>query len=177
MPRATGLLFGAEFRQPVSHLRAASGIRPAPRRRRDGLLPHWHLRRQRGPNRSIRIPSMSPPNVALALQQLDQEIAYFNANTDGLIVDVMRNPGGLDFLCGIARAAVHPHAVPHRRLRNPRHGSLALLLCCAADLGQNSRTPLRKSSRTCRTTSTRFSGPTTRIADAARRCRSTPPEA
>jgi hypothetical protein len=43
----------------------------------------------------IRIPSMSPPNTALALQQLDQEIAYFNANTDGLIVDVMRNPGGL----------------------------------------------------------------------------------
>jgi peptidase S41-like protein/PDZ domain-containing protein len=43
----------------------------------------------------IRIPTMSPPNTALALQQLDQEIAYFNANTDGLIVDVMRNPGGL----------------------------------------------------------------------------------
>ena len=43
----------------------------------------------------IRIPTMSPPNVALALQQLDQEIAYFNANTDGLIVDVMRNPGGV----------------------------------------------------------------------------------
>ena len=43
----------------------------------------------------IRIPSMSPPNVTLALQQLDQEIAYFNANTDGLVVDVMRNPGGL----------------------------------------------------------------------------------
>ena len=43
----------------------------------------------------IRIPSMSPPNVSLALQQLDQEIAFFNANTDALIVDVMRNPGGL----------------------------------------------------------------------------------
>jgi hypothetical protein len=43
----------------------------------------------------IRIPTMSPPNTALALQQLDQEIAYFNANTDGLVVDVMRNPGGL----------------------------------------------------------------------------------
>ena len=43
----------------------------------------------------IRIPTMSPPNTALALQQLDQEIAYFNANTDGLIVDVMRNPGGI----------------------------------------------------------------------------------
>ena len=43
----------------------------------------------------IRIPSMSPPNVSLALQQLDQEIAYFNANTDALVVDVTRNPGGL----------------------------------------------------------------------------------
>jgi hypothetical protein len=43
----------------------------------------------------IRIPSMSPPSVALALQQLDQELAYFNANTDGLVIDVMRNPGGL----------------------------------------------------------------------------------
>lgn len=42
----------------------------------------------------IRIPTMSPPNVTLALQLLDQEIAYFNANTDGLVVDVMRNPGG-----------------------------------------------------------------------------------
>jgi Peptidase family S41/PDZ domain len=42
----------------------------------------------------IRIPTMSPPNFALALQQLDQEIAYFNENTDGLVVDVMRNPGG-----------------------------------------------------------------------------------
>ena len=43
----------------------------------------------------IRIPTMSPPNIALALQQLDQEIQYFNQNTDGLVVDVMRNPGGL----------------------------------------------------------------------------------
>ena len=37
---------------------------------------------------------MSPPDTALALQQLDREIAYLNANTDGLVVDVMRNPGG-----------------------------------------------------------------------------------
>jgi hypothetical protein len=43
----------------------------------------------------IRIPSMSPPSVATALQQLDQEIAYFNENTDALVIDVMRNPGGL----------------------------------------------------------------------------------
>jgi Peptidase family S41/PDZ domain len=42
----------------------------------------------------IRIPTMSPSNAALALQQLDQEIAFFNANTDALVVDIMRNPGG-----------------------------------------------------------------------------------
>ena len=42
----------------------------------------------------LRIPSMAPPNTALALQQLDQEIAFFNANTDVLIVDIMRNPAG-----------------------------------------------------------------------------------
>jgi hypothetical protein len=42
----------------------------------------------------IRIPNMSPSSAATALQQIDTEIAYFNANTDGLIVDVMRNPGG-----------------------------------------------------------------------------------
>lgn len=42
----------------------------------------------------VRIPSMAPPNVALALQQLDQEMAFFNANTDVLVVDVTRNPGG-----------------------------------------------------------------------------------
>jgi Peptidase family S41/PDZ domain len=43
----------------------------------------------------LRIPTMSPPSAALILQHLDQEIAFFNANTDALIIDVMRNPGGL----------------------------------------------------------------------------------
>jgi hypothetical protein len=43
----------------------------------------------------IRIPSMSPPSVATALLQLDAEINYFNVNTDALVIDVMRNPGGL----------------------------------------------------------------------------------
>lgn len=42
----------------------------------------------------IRIPSYSPPSTATALQTLDREIAYMNANTDGLIIDEMRNPGG-----------------------------------------------------------------------------------
>jgi hypothetical protein len=43
----------------------------------------------------IRVPSMSPPSVATALLQLDQEIAFFNASTDALVIDVTRNPGGL----------------------------------------------------------------------------------
>lgn len=47
----------------------------------------------------IRIPSFSPASTSVALQQLDQEIAFFNANTDGLVIDVMRNPGGLLLFC------------------------------------------------------------------------------
>jgi hypothetical protein len=42
----------------------------------------------------IRIPSYSPTSTAAALSQFEREIAFFNANTDGLIVDEMRNPGG-----------------------------------------------------------------------------------
>ena len=44
----------------------------------------------------LRIPSYG--SLALSVQQeLDTEIAWFEANTDGLVVDNMRNPGG--FLC------------------------------------------------------------------------------
>ncbi len=42
----------------------------------------------------LRVPSMSPPSSSLVLGHLDQEIVYFNANTDALIIDVTRNPGG-----------------------------------------------------------------------------------
>jgi hypothetical protein len=42
----------------------------------------------------LRIPSMSPPNSSIALAQLDRAMIVFGASTDGLIVDVMRNPGG-----------------------------------------------------------------------------------
>jgi hypothetical protein len=42
----------------------------------------------------IRIPNYSPPNVNTALTQFEQELAYMSANTDGLIVDEMRNTGG-----------------------------------------------------------------------------------
>jgi hypothetical protein len=42
----------------------------------------------------IRIPNYSPPSIPLALQQLDMEIAWFQANTHGLIIDEARNTGG-----------------------------------------------------------------------------------
>ncbi|MBZ5617113.1 MAG: PDZ domain-containing protein [Acidobacteriia bacterium] len=42
----------------------------------------------------IRIPSYAPLNQTTALTAFQTEIAYFQANTDGLVVDEMRNPGG-----------------------------------------------------------------------------------
>ncbi len=42
----------------------------------------------------IRIPNYSPASQPVALLQLEQELAYLSANTDGLIVDEMRNTGG-----------------------------------------------------------------------------------
>jgi hypothetical protein len=42
----------------------------------------------------IRVPSYSPASQPVALQQLEAEIAFMSKNTDGLIVDEIRNPGG-----------------------------------------------------------------------------------
>jgi hypothetical protein len=42
----------------------------------------------------IRIPNYAPPSQSVATQQLQREIDFMNANTDGLIVDEMRNTGG-----------------------------------------------------------------------------------
>ena len=42
----------------------------------------------------IRIPDFTPTSATAALQQFEAEIRFFQQNTDGLIVDVMRNPGG-----------------------------------------------------------------------------------
>jgi C-terminal processing protease CtpA/Prc len=42
----------------------------------------------------IRVPNFSPPNAELAIQQFAMEIQYFQANTEGLIVDDTRNTGG-----------------------------------------------------------------------------------
>lgn len=45
----------------------------------------------------IRIPSYAPANTFAAIEQFRQEIVFFQQNTDGLIVDQMRNPGGSVF--------------------------------------------------------------------------------
>jgi len=42
----------------------------------------------------IRIPSYAPANTTAALTAFQNEIAFFQANTEGLVVDEMRNPGG-----------------------------------------------------------------------------------
>src|SRR5260370_20648872 len=42
----------------------------------------------------IRIPNYAPPSQATAFQQFETEIRFMNANTDGLVIDEMRNTGG-----------------------------------------------------------------------------------
>jgi C-terminal processing protease CtpA/Prc len=42
----------------------------------------------------LRIPNFGPPNTANAISELQSEVAFFEQNTDGLVVDVMRNTGG-----------------------------------------------------------------------------------
>ncbi len=42
----------------------------------------------------IRIPTFQPSSTGAALSQFASEIAYMQANTDGLVIDVMRNLGG-----------------------------------------------------------------------------------
>jgi len=42
----------------------------------------------------IRIPDYTPFSTSVALTNFQKEIAYFQTNTDGLIIDEMRNPGG-----------------------------------------------------------------------------------
>jgi hypothetical protein len=55
----------------------------------------------------LRIPNFGPAAPAQAIRELDTEISYFQANTDGLVIDVMRNPGG-----GCYMADVAAHLIP-----------------------------------------------------------------
>jgi len=55
----------------------------------------------------VRIPSMSPPSTAIALAQFDRAMALLGPTTDALVVDVMRNPGGLiSFVEGLAQRLI-----------------------------------------------------------------------
>lgn len=42
----------------------------------------------------LRFPNFAPQNYTSAVAEVAQEIAFFKENTDGLVVDVMRNTGG-----------------------------------------------------------------------------------
>jgi hypothetical protein len=57
----------------------------------------------------IRIPTMSPSNATLALQQFRAEMTFFNQNTDALVIDVMGNGGGS--LCYTENLA--QYLIPH----------------------------------------------------------------
>jgi len=56
----------------------------------------------------LRIPSFSPVNITTAVSELKAEIDYFQKNTDGLVIDVTRNPGGGCYMIDVA-AAVTPY--------------------------------------------------------------------
>lgn len=56
----------------------------------------------------IRIPTMAPPSESTALTQFVNEITYFSANTDGLVVDVMANGGGDGCYSGSLASALIP---------------------------------------------------------------------
>ncbi len=57
----------------------------------------------------IRVPSYEPANLSAAARQFDTEIMYFQANTDGLVIDEMRNPGGY----GTYAEALLQRMIPH----------------------------------------------------------------
>ncbi|BDC51572.1 hypothetical protein F183_A38870 [Bryobacterales bacterium F-183] len=61
----------------------------------------------------IRLPNMSPASFAGALQILEQEIQFLQENTDGLVVDVMRNTGGI---------IIYGHEVARRLIPTPFRG-------------------------------------------------------
>ncbi len=68
----------------------------------------------------IRIPSFGPSiGISAALTQFAGEVAYFNANTDGLVIDDMRNPGGTIYYAeDIARRLITvPFHLPGFELR------------------------------------------------------------
>ncbi len=57
----------------------------------------------------IRIPTFAPASLNAALLQFLTEVSFFQANTDGLIVDIMRNPGGNVAYTNILLQALIPY--------------------------------------------------------------------
>jgi hypothetical protein len=57
----------------------------------------------------LRIPSFSPSNTSLAVNQFAGEIIFFQQNTDGLIIDDMRNPGGSVSYCEFLLTLLMPN--------------------------------------------------------------------
>ena len=55
----------------------------------------------------IRVPNFAP-NQTVALREIDTEIGYMQQNTDGLVIDVMRNPGGGCYMLNLAS-----YLIPH----------------------------------------------------------------
>src|SRR5262245_10634215 len=52
----------------------------------------------------LRIPSFAPPSTALS--ELRNEIDFFQKSTDGLVIDVMRNPGGGCYMLDVAATLI-----------------------------------------------------------------------
>jgi C-terminal processing protease CtpA/Prc len=57
----------------------------------------------------LRIPSFLPTNINLAINQFAGEIIFFQQNTDGLIIDDMRNPGGSVSYCEFLLTLLMPN--------------------------------------------------------------------
>jgi hypothetical protein len=56
----------------------------------------------------IRIPYFDPADEAFAESTFAKEIAYFQANTDGLVVDVTNNPGGSAYYANVLLSYLIP---------------------------------------------------------------------
>ena len=86
----------------------------------------------------IRVPSFAPANSATATNTFRNEIAFFEQNTDGLIVDVMRNPGGSVSYLNQILALLMPVRIGVESARPAFEAMLAELLDVdAADLGRD----------------------------------------
>ena len=67
----------------------------------------------------LRVPGFAPPSRAGAVRELDAEIDYLQKNTDGLVVDVTRNPGGtVGYVADVAaRLIPFPFFIPGFQIR------------------------------------------------------------